>query len=37
MLQFKEKIIYGDHQIKRRKLYAGDQVVFDGEEIKIED
>lgn len=20
-----------------RKLYAGDQVVFDGEEIKIED
>ena len=23
--------------LRGRKLYAGDQVVFDGEEIKIED
>ena len=31
-------LVNGDVDTRRgRKLYAGDQVVFDGEEIKIED
>lgn len=31
-------MVNGEVDTRRgRKLYAGDQVVFDGEEIKIED
>ena len=31
-------MVNGEVDTRRgRKLYAGDQIVFDGEEIKIED